>query len=255
MTTGSFPSNPGKRKAILVLREHDIERCAYEPGAAQSLFDDEAYVLQFPLCPQGEIQAALQNVMDAGLASPGNMLVQSPYDLDTYEEATVAPQRFALAKHMYFSTLCMHLGAKEVVVDQVDLRTLSGKSTLDVKGERLGATAQVKVETEELEKFRAQMNLRDEFEGGPADVGAAERLLRRTGLLADPNMRTLIEMRRDGGNQLKARTLVLNLSSEAKSSLNVVGRIKVPAFVKLSAEYERVVKEQHDYTLTVTVRF
>ena len=99
------------------------------------------------------------------------------------------------------------------------------------------------------------MNLRDEFEGGPADVGAAERLLRRTGLLADPNMRTLIEMRRDGGNQLKARTLVLNLSSEAKSSLNVVGRIKVPAFVKLSAEYERVVKEQHDYTLTVTVRF
>jgi hypothetical protein len=255
MATGSFPSDPSSRKAVLVLQEHDIEKCAYEPGAAQALLDEEAYVLQFPLRTQGEIPVALQNIVDAGLARPGNMLVQSPYDIDSYEEAALAPQRFALAKHMYFSTLCMHLGAKEVVVEQIDLRTRSGKSTLDVKGERLGASAQVSVETEELEKFRAQMHLRDEFEGGPADVAAAERLLRRTGLLADPNMRTLVEMRRDGANQLKTRKLVLSLSSEAKSNLNVVGRLKVPAFVKLSAEYDRVVKEQQDYTLTVVVKF
>ena len=51
------------------------------------------------------------------------------------------------------------------------------------------------------------------------------------------------------------RKLVLSLSSEAKSNLNVVGRLKVPAFVKLSAEYDRVVREQYDYTLTVLVRF
>jgi hypothetical protein len=38
-------------------------------------------------------------------------------------------------------------------------------------------------------------------------------------------------------------------------NLNVVGRLKVPAFVKLSAEYDRVVKEQQDYTLTVVVKF
>lgn len=255
MTAGTFPGDPGKRKAILVLQEHDIEKCAYEPGAAQALLDDEAYVMQFPLRHQGEIPLALQNVFDAGLACPGNMLVQSPFDRDTYEEAAVAPQRFALAKHMYFSTLCMHLGAKEVVVEQIELRTLSGKTTIDVKGERLGASAQGSVESSELEKFRAQMHLHDQFEGGPADVAAAERLLRRTGLWADPNMRTLIEMRRDGANQLKSRRLVLSLSSEARSSLGVVGRIKVPAFVKLSAEYERVVKQQHDYTLTVTVKF
>jgi len=255
MATGSFPSDPSSRKAVLVLQEHDIEKCAYEPGAAQALLDEEAYVLQFPLRTKSEIPVALQNIVDAGLARPGNMLVQSPYDIDSYEEAALAPQRFALAKHMYFSTLCMHLGAKEVVVEQIDLRTRSGKSTLDVKGERLGASAQVSVETEELEKFRAQMHLRDEFEGGPADVAAAERLLRRTGLLADPNMRTLVEMRRDGANQLKTRKLVLSLSSEAKSNLNVVGRLKVPAFVKLSAEYDRVVKEQQDYTLTVVVKF
>lgn len=255
MVTGSFPNDPSSRKAVLVLSQHDIERCGYERDAAHALLDHEAYVLTFPLRTHGDPPVALQNIIDAGLARPGNMLVQSPYDLDSYEEAALAPARFALAKHMYFSTLCMQLGAKEVVVEQIDLRTRSGKSTLDVKGERLEGSAQLRVESEELEKFRAQMHLRDEFEGGPADVAAAERLLRRTGLLGDPNMRTLLEMRRDGANQLKTRKLVLSLSSEAKSNLNVVGRLKVPTFVKLSAEYDRVVREQQDYTLTVVVRF
>jgi len=255
MTTGSFPNDPSNRKAVLVLQEHDIEKCGYELGAAQALLDEEAYILQFPLRTQEEPPVALKNIVDAGLARPGNILVQSPYDVDCYEEATLAPQRFALAKHMYFSTLCMHLGAKEVVVEQIDLHTRSGKSTLDVTGARFGASAQVSVEAEELEKFRAHMHLRDEFEGGPSDVTAAERLLRRTGLLADPNMRTLFEMRRDSANQLKSRKLVLSLSSEAKSNLNVVGRLKIPEFIELTTEYDRVVREQQDYTLTILVKF
>ncbi len=257
MTTGSFPDDPSSRKAVLVLQQHDLEKCAYEPDAAQSLLDEEAYVLQFPVRLQGEMSSALRNIVDTGLARPGTILVQSPFDPDVYEEASLAPQRFALAKHMHFSMLCMHLGAKEVSVEQIDLRTRSGKTSFDVKGDRpgTGAQASVKAEAEELERFCAQMNLLDEFIGGPPDADAAERLLRRTGLWADPNMRTLLEMRRDGANQLRTRKLVLSLSSEARSNLNVVGRMKVPAFVRLSAEYDRVVKEQQDYTLTVVVRF
>lgn len=255
MTTGSFPNDPSSRKAILVLQQYDLEKCAYEPGAAQSLLDEEAYVLQFPVRPQGEVSLALRNIVDAGLARPGSMLVQSPFDADSYEEASLAPQRFALAKHMYFSTLCMYLGAKEVSVEQIDLRTRTGKTSVDLKGERPGASAQVSIETEELERFCAQMNLRDEFAGGLPDIAAAERLLRRTGLLADPNMRTLLEMRREGMNQLLTRKLTLSLSNEAKSNLNVVARLKVPKFVTLSVEYDQVIKEQHDYTLTIIVRF
>lgn len=255
MATGRFPDDPGNRRAVLVLREHDIEKCAYEPGAAQALLDEEAYVLPFPIRMQGAVPLALRNILDGGFARPGNILVQSPYNVDAYEEAALAPERFALAKHMYFSKLCMLLGAKEVVVEQIELRTRSGKSALNVKGERPEGSAQVTVEREELDKFRAQMHLRDQFEGGPADIVAAEQLLRQTGLLADPKMQALVEMRRDHANRLKMRELVLSLSSEAKSNLNVVGRLKVPTFVRLSAEYDRGVKEQHDYTLTAVVRF
>lgn len=255
MTTGSFPDDPSSRKAILVLQQHDLEKCAYEPGAAQLLLDEEAYVLQFPVRPEGELSMALRNIMDGRLARPGTMLVQSPFEPDTYEEASLALQRFALAKYMYFSSLCMHLGAKEVSVEQIDLRTRTGKTSVDVQGKRLGASAQVSVEAEELERFRAQMNLRDEFAGGPPDIAAADLLLRRTGLVSDPNMRTLLEMRREGANQLLSRKLVLNLSSEAKSNLDIMGRLKIPAFVKLSVEYDRIIQERHDYTLTVFVRF
>ncbi|MGK5024871.1 hypothetical protein [Janthinobacterium sp. RB2R34] len=255
MTTGSFPNDPSSRKAILVLQQHDLEKCAYEPGAAQSLFDEEAYVLQFPVRSQSEVSPALRNIIDSGLARPGSMLVQSPFDADTYEEASLAPQRFALAKHMYFSMLCMYLGATEVSVEQIDLRTRTGKTSVDVRAERLGASGKVSIEAEELERFRAQMNLCDMFTGGTPDILTAEKLLRRTGLLADPNMRTLLEMRRDGMNQLLTRKLTLSLSNEAKSNLNVAGRLKVPEFVTLSVEYDRVIKEQHDYTLTVLVKF
>lgn len=258
MTTGSFPSDPSCRKAILVLQQHDIEKCAYEPGAAQALLDDEAYVLQFPIPirMQGEdVPSALQKIHAAGLARRGVILVQSPFDPDKYEDASIASQRFALAKHMYFSKLCMHLGAKEVSVEQVELRTSTGTETLDLKAARTGASAQGRSTSEVLAKFSAQMSLRDEFAGSPADIDKAETLLRNTGLWSDLNMQNLLEMRRESSNQLLTRKLVLSLSSEAKSNLNVVGRLKVPAFVNLSADYDRVVHEQYDYTLTVLVRF
>jgi hypothetical protein len=148
MTTGLFPLDPSNRKVILVLQQHDVEKCSYEPGAAQALLDEEAYVLPYPLKFAGEPSAALQNILDAGLVRPGVMLVQSPYDSNMYEEASLSPQRFALAKHMYFSTLCMHLGAKEVRVKQIDLRMRSGKMTIDAKGERLGAGGQISAESE-----------------------------------------------------------------------------------------------------------
>lgn len=255
MTSGNFPLDPGSRKAVLVLQQHDLEKCTYEPGAAQALLDDEAFVLQFPIRAENGVPAALQNICDSGLARPGSVLVQSPYDPDIYEDASLAPQRFALAKHMYFSTLCMLLGAKEVSVEQIDLRTRTAKLSVDANGELLGKGAKIGVESEELEKLRTQMHLRDEFSGGPPDVAAAERLLRRIGLWSDPSMRTLVEMRREVGNQLLTRKLTLSLSSESKSNLNVVGRLSLPTFVKFSAEYGRLVKEQYEYTLTALVRF
>ena len=255
MVAGSFPPDPGQRRVIVVLKQDDIERCSYEPGAEKTLCDDEVHVLEFPAQQTHDFPTALQRILDSDLARPGWVLVQSPFDPDTYVEASAAPQRFALAKHMFFSELCMLLGAREVNVEQVDVRTKTGKSTLSIKGERAGNQAKLTVLDESLEQLRAEMHLRDVFAGGPADLQAAEELLRKRCLLADPNMVALVEMCRSGSNRLVHRQLVLNLSSEARNNLSVAGRLKLPAFVSLSADFGRVISEQHEYALTVSVDF
>lgn len=255
MATGTFPTDHNNRKVILILHSHDIEKCGYAPGAAQILLDDNIYILAYPVTSQKKLPQAMQNIIDARLACSGNMLIQNPYDTDTYEEITVAPQRFALAKHMYFSILCKHLGAKEVLVEQISIQTRSGKSVLSGKGERLGASVHGTIAAEELEKIHAQMHLHDEFEGGPADVEAAELLLRRTGLYADPSLRILIDMRREHANTLKTRKFCICLSSESKNNLNIAARLNMPQFINISSDYKRITNEQHNYSLTVTVKF
>lgn len=255
MTTGSFPLDPHRRKVILVLSEHDLERCAYEPHAAQALLDEETYVLPFPPKTDESSPDPLQNIVAAGLARPGAVLVQSPYEPDSYVEVTLATQRFALEKHMYFSLLCNLLGAKEVKVEQVDLRTRNGKTSLNTEAGRKMIGADLAIESEELDRFRAALELHDQFAGGAPDLAAAEDLLRRTGLRSDISMSSLLDMRRNPNNSVISRKLTFSLSSEAKSNLHVVGRLKLPAFVTVSSDYTKVVKEDHEYTLTVVVRF
>jgi hypothetical protein len=255
MSSGAFPDDPGSRKAVVVLSDFEIEKCGYAPGAAKILLDDEAYVVRYPVELGDSPPRALENIIDANLLRKGAVLVQSPFDSDTYEDAELAPQRFALAKHMYFSTFCMLLGARGVEVDQLDLRTRTSRSSIDFKAERMGAGGEVDVVHEDLARFRAEMSLCDKFAGGDPDLQAAEGLLRRTHLWSDANMRTLLEMRGTMSNRLLERKLVLSLSSEAKSNLSVSARLNLPTIVDVSGGYERAISEEQEYSLTVVVRF
>lgn len=254
MSTGRFPDDAWRRKAILILDKHDIERCEYEEdnSTSKALYDDETHVLEFP--PESA-HPIVQNLLDGNLLRPGVILVQSPFDRDVYEDASLAASRFALTKQMIFSTFCNHLGAREVIVDQIEIQSSNGKMTLDIKAKRFESEASVKVDREALDSFSSQMTLHDTFDGGKANPDAAEDLLRRSGLLGDPNMMSLLEMKRMNMNPLKERQLTLNLSSETRRNMSVVGRLKVAAFIKLQADYVSVVNEQSDYKLTLRVVF
>lgn len=65
-----------------------------------------------------------------------------------YDYASRGPKHFALDLHMYFSTLCIHLGAKEAIIDQIDLRIRSGTTSLEVTGESRAASTHVPFESE-----------------------------------------------------------------------------------------------------------
>jgi hypothetical protein len=248
----SMPREPGRRKAIVILEEHEIDRCRYESDGARLLHNPEVQVLTFP----GEKPCPLvQDMERAGLFRPGTVLVQNPFDRDSYAEIDEATERFALHKQMLFSEFCRHLGAREVVVDMIEIRTTTGKATFEAKAGRAGVEGGGSVTRDQMNAFRSQISLQDRFEGAEPDVAAAETLLVRSGLASDPTMRSLLELRRPGGNKLASRTLTLNLSTETKRSLAVVGNLKVPAYVKLQADYRRIAHEQREYTLTLRVLF
>jgi hypothetical protein len=90
----------------------------------------------------------------------------------------------------------MYLGAREVNIDQIEIRKISGKVTLDLKGGIPKLSGNLSAKSEEIDAFRSQLTLRDTFTGGQADLHAAEELLRRIGLFGDANLRTLLDMRR-----------------------------------------------------------
>jgi hypothetical protein len=253
MAVRPFPAEPWRRKGIVILEQHDVERCHYEEDGNALLLDEEIYVLEFPI---QDSNPATQNLVDSGLVRPGTVLVQSPFDKDVYEDVAEATQRFALAKHMYFSTFCMYLGAREVTIEQIELRRVSGKTTLNLKGGIPALSGDLSAKSEEIDAFRSQLTLRDSFTGGQADLQAAEELLRRRGLFGDANLRTLLDMRRASSpNQIVSRTITLNLSNEVKRNLGVIGRLKIAKFIKLEADFGRAVREQSEYTVTVQVIF
>ncbi len=254
MTTKPFPNDAQRRRAIVVLDQSDIDRCGFEDGGPALLLNEEIHVLESPVRdPQGIIR----DILERGLVQRGAILAQSPFDKDRYEDAEQAKELFALAKHTHFSTFCMHLGAREVKIEQIRLKKTSETKTWTVEGGVKVVNASASVQQDEPDDFTSRLTLVDTFEGGQANLEAAEKLLRQTGLLGDPNMSGLLDMRRPGSNHnwLKSRTLTLNLSSEAKRNLTIIGNLQLPPFIKLKADYTSVIREQSEYTLTITVCF
>lgn len=256
MTDKPFPEDAQRRTGIIVLGQSEIDRCHYEPGGSELLLNEEIHILEFPVQSSHRI---IRDIVDRGLVRRGVVLVQSPYDTHVYEDATEARESFALAKHMYFSQLCQLLGARQVRIEQIQWRKASGTKTVNVEGGvqigKVGGSGDITMKQDELEAFKSQLNLADDFEGGQVHLREAEELLRQTRLFGDPNMSGLLDMRRPEHNQLKSRTLTLNLSSETKRNLSVIGKLDIPLFIKLEADYKKVMHEQSEYSLTLTVTF
>jgi hypothetical protein len=252
MSFRKFPEEPWQRKAILVVSQHDIQKCTYEDDGDAILLNDEVFPLAFPVQDGNPIARTLAR---SNLARPGVLLLQNPYDQDSYEDALDASRRFALAKFTVFSQLCMHLGARLVSVKSVEVKTTNMKNEFAIGAGYHGVDGKAKVAFDAYERLKAEMSLEDRFVGGPADIPRAQELLSRTALSADPVARSLVEMRKVSLNRLTQRTLTLDLSSETRRTIEVATSVKVPKFIKLQADYKRVASEHVDYTVKLDVLF
>jgi hypothetical protein len=255
MNTEDFPIDPYKRKVILVLTQYELEKSRYEPGAANALLNSEFHVLSFPVLINERTPDVLRDLVTSKIVRPGTILIQNPYDDDNYVEASSAVKKFALEKYFHFCNLCRHLGARQVDILEADNTVRYNETEIGLKIKSNGGSGGLSSESESLESLKAEMELRCTFDGGEPDLDAAQKLLRKKGLLADTGMQSLIDMRTGGSNQLKTRRLILNLANESKSSLKILGHMQVPAYIKVDCDIKSIASEKHDYKLTVEVLF
>ena len=257
MADSKWPDEPSRRKAVFVLDQSDIKALRLDKDGASLLLNKEVHVLS---AFSQESNPIVQELINSGLARPGAVLIQSPFEKDTYENSTQAMERFALDKHLHFSTLCGYLGARKVTVEQIELKTKDKKETLsiEIEGVSSGPSVRTDVKNEELASLYNRLDLQDTFVGGSPDLPEAESFLRETGLLGDANMRSLLKSQ-GPINRLTSRRLRLNITNETQRNFDVLVNFNASTFLSLfsslEADYNRHVKEKTEFTLTVRVDF
>ena len=251
MTDNTLPDEPSRRKIVMVLKPEDIEALRFDEDGPALLLNEEVHILS---SQPSNSDSDVQRLIDQGLVKPGAVLVQNPFDKNLYQDKPEAVEQFALAKHLYFSTLCGLLGAREVEVKQIRRKKGERENSVSVEGGIPVAGVEGSGESKELESFRSRLALKDEFEGSEPDVEAATQLLQRTGLFGDANMRGLLDIFQGQNIRIKSRTLELSLTTEVNRNLKVLANLKVPKFLaSLEADYDSKVQEQTEYTLNIAV--
>jgi hypothetical protein len=250
MGVGPIPKLAAKRRVLVIVDEHDLERLQYE-GGANVLLDGDSWVINAESPPEDALVTALDEM---NLLVPGQVLVQNPYLPDRYVPVLCASADIAASKHHLFTAYCHLLGAKRVTVTQVEVVTDQDSTTVKAEGGRLGFGGSGSLKSEELRRLAQQMSINAEASGAEPDLDAAEAFLRRHRLTGDQHFVSLLDMRRHQGNSLRKHTMTLALSDQTKTNLKIAAKLKAPTF-SFSADIERATSHSVEFNLSLEVEF
>jgi hypothetical protein len=237
---------------ILVLRRHDIERSKIDREGMDLLLNDQIRIIEYPLV---ERDALIDELEEQGLIQPGAVLIQSPFKANEYELADEAAETFALEKYSLIALICQHLGARKVTVKSVDAKTSEDKIGGGAKVGNAAAKVTATISHEKLDKFKQNITLVQEYDGGDTDTDSALNLLKARRLAGDRVLRNLIEARGNSKNPVKRHSLIVDLSRETTARLDIAVKAKVPGYVGLNSDFFKSKKEKVTYTLTLEVDF
>ncbi len=255
MSAYSFPSAPSRRRALLVLKDFEYEKCRYSPGGSEILTDDEMHIVPTSVFDAGDLPVALQSINQRHIARPGALLVQSPFRPDHYEPLEAASETFAKEKYGLIDMFCQKLGARSLQIDEVAAETDQNKVSVDAKAKNNFFNFSGKTEFEKAKALRNELSSITSWTGGSVDLHGAEMILNDNGLQFDSTLKSLLNMRRGGDNTLLNKKIVISLSSETKSNLRVVGRLNIPQYVNVMVDYKSEVKKTASYSVSIDVKF
>jgi hypothetical protein len=244
---------PNRRKAILVISLHELDRLEYTPGGNNLLLSEQIYLLvpSYGTTNDNDLEEKLDS---SGLLEPGTLLIQNPYNTSDYVILNKASPTFALTKYLHFTTLCGLLGAREVTVEQIEVQTSTGKQIFKGSIESPYVDKRIDAVNKTFEEIRNKIKLQSKFSGGEPNLEEAKAHLRQYQLLNDISMKSLIDQR-TGKNPIQSREITLSLSEESKRNLQVVADIKIPVYANLQAQVEKIIRELYEFTLIIKVEF
>ncbi len=247
------PKSWSKRQAILILDSDSAERLYEQPDGREIILDRELCVLTPPFDRRNKI---VRDLIDNALDKPGIMLGQNPFYRNRYEDVLKIPQKFAIEKYFIFSSLCRFLGAKEVIIKEIEKNTDLMEEILRFDGEIYDSEFDSNLIKEKNDEVYRKLDIRLTFKGEKPDIEEAKSLLQRTHLINAPEMYSLIEMRKGQKNPLQSSRFVLNLSDETNNILQFIGNLRIPRFLtKIKTNYDKIVSEKKEYKLTLLVKF
>jgi hypothetical protein len=237
---------------VVVLEDADFERLDFEPSGSELLLRSDIAVLAYPSADRTELVEMLEQ---HGLWRPGIRAVQSPYTPTRYASVENARDVFALEKHFMLTSLCAHLGAITVSVEQVQIKSSRGSDTLDLTANHPGGlAASARYHKELAAHLEGRLRLHDRFDGGEPDLARAHQLLREKRLAEDPGLWSLIESR-SAVNRLRERTLEISLTDDAERTIEMAAGLSIPIYGALGARWKSEVVERIEYRLKYRIMF
>ena len=170
-------------------------------------------------------------LVEAGLLTPGAVLVLSPFNTGTYALESEAELAFEREKVQLISQLCQLLGATSVTSDTSTLRIDEDvrKATAGLS-RKIGRVTPYKakgaVTISERDERRHNLKVADSYPGGEPDLEAA-RLFVATHRLGDPEVLGLVTARA-GANALQSRRITVVYEGKQDRNLDIAADVTIP---------------------------
>lgn len=254
--SNTLPKESQRRRAILVTSSDDRAKIKNTTEArARTFRNNEGVAIISVPCDTSD--TIVQELDERSLLTPGNFLVQSPYNPNSYEEISNAPIEFALTKLLCLSQVCRLLGAVELTFLSVEAQSEQGETVAKAEVGSHGIKGKVEGSHSTLSRLARRIELSDKFitNGKLADVEAAMTHIRSYRLSSDPIFKSLIEAQTPGAAKLGERLLKMSLSREVSSAMKFAIGLEVPIYADVSSQIQRLKSESYEYLLSVRVAF
>jgi hypothetical protein len=218
---------------------------AGNPGLAVLIVDGESH-----LDPD-----VTQKLLSAYTINGGDVLVQNPYSTSRYFLEEDAAVEIALEKTLCVAEVCHLLGARKFEVNSVQNATDGTEWNAVGGGGAKGIVGKLKANGGRSQQLARKITLADSSSGGAPDVNAAREYLSRHNLESDSMLRSLVDMAAFPGNSIESRSLTIDVSREAKSTLKLALEINAANQAAGTASGGREKRNVDQFTVQYTIEF